>query len=296
MKKYFLLVGTAIVLVTGCSSKKVELESISEESTEVQQSIPFTYSFLNDDEIQHEVSALLLENGVSQSAINSFFTSVNHFNKLAVDTLDTKVGFETINLFDLSIDYAYIQEQWDNQTDYLDQNCRLTVFNLMKEQIKIDTEDVISDEMNNLIFDEEIIKENPNIQFTDEEASAYHNFYTAISTKETTDQSFHVKQIQKEWKNRGIKFDMDDNISIISVFLNYNEDKSLFIGHTGVLIKTDDGYLFLEKVASMEPYIVSKYSNIDEFKAYLTALYGNHVFDGGSKPIFMQNDKWLNAE
>ena len=46
----------------------------------------------------------------------------------------------------------------------------------------------------------------------------------------------------------------------------------------------------------MEPYIVSKYSNIDEFKAYLTALYGNHVFDGGSKPIFMQNDKWLNAE
>ena len=42
MKKYFLLVGTAIVLVTGCSSKKVELESISEESTEVQQSIPFT--------------------------------------------------------------------------------------------------------------------------------------------------------------------------------------------------------------------------------------------------------------
>ncbi|MTN09721.1 DUF4300 family protein, partial [Turicibacter sanguinis] len=136
MKKYFLLVGTAIVLVTGCSSKKVELESISEESTEVQQSIPFTYSFLNDDEIQHEVSALLLENGVSQLAINSFFTSVNHFNKLAVDTLDTKVGFETINLFDLSIDYAYIQEQWDNQTDYLDQNCRLTVFNLMKEQIK----------------------------------------------------------------------------------------------------------------------------------------------------------------
>ena len=64
----------------------------------------------------------------------------------------------------------------------------------------------------------------------------------------------------------------------------------------GFLIKTDDGYLFLEKVASMEPYIVSKYSNIDEFKAYLTALYGNHVFDGGSKPIFMQNDKWLNAE
>lgn len=69
MKKYFLLVGTAIVLVTGCSSKKVELESISEESTEVQQSIPFTYSFLNDDETQHKVSALLLENGVSQDLV-----------------------------------------------------------------------------------------------------------------------------------------------------------------------------------------------------------------------------------
>lgn len=296
MKKYLLLATTAAILLTGCSSKKVELESTQEETIEVQQSVPFTYSFLNDEETQNEVSNLLLENGVSQFSVNSFFTSVNHFNKIIGDMPGLKIGFETVDLFELPIDYEYIQEQWDNQTDYFDQNCRLTVFNLMKDFIEIDTEEVVSDEMKNLMFDEEAIKNNPNLQFTEEDAVAYNNFYAAIPTKDTADQNVHVKQIQKEWKDRGVKFEMADNISIISVFLNYTEDKSLFIGHTGVLIKTEDGYFFLEKVAPLEPYVCSKYSNIDEFKAYLTSLYGNNVSEGGSKPIFMQNDEWLEAQ
>ena len=70
----------------------------------------------------------------------------------------------------------------------------------MKELIKIDTEDVISDEMNNLIFDEKIIKENPNIQFTDEEASAYHNFIRRFQQKRRLIKVFMLNKFKRNGK------------------------------------------------------------------------------------------------
>ena len=39
---------------------------------------------------------------------------------------------------------------------------------------------------------------------------------------------------------------------------------AIFVGHTGLLIKYSDYYLFVEKIAFEQPYQATKVSNMDE--------------------------------
>ncbi|MGO0807504.1 DUF4300 family protein, partial [Clostridioides difficile] len=45
-------------------------------------------------------------------------------------------------------------------------------------------------------------------------------------------------------------------------------DKLVFIGHTGICIKTKNGILFLEKYGVTSPYQVTKFKNKEDVKNY----------------------------
>ena len=44
----------------------------------------------------------------------------------------------------------------------------------------------------------------------------------------------------------------------------------MFVGHTGVLIKYSDYYLFVEKIAFEQPYQATKVNNMDELLRILS--------------------------
>lgn len=44
----------------------------------------------------------------------------------------------------------------------------------------------------------------------------------------------------------------------------------MFVGHTGVLIKYSDYYLFVEKIAFEQPYQATKVNNMDELLSILS--------------------------
>ena len=71
------------------------------------------------------------------------------------------------------------------------------------------------------------------------------------------------------WKQYGFNVN-NDRVSIISVVINDPYSNVVFVGHTGILIKCDDYYLFVEKIAFEQPYQVTKVNNMNELLSILS--------------------------
>ncbi len=140
-------------------------------------------------------------------------------------------GFTSINVQQVPYDEAHLAEKWDyNNINYIDFNCRLTSFILFKDYIKSDS--LFKGDDINLIFDIDVIENNPMSKLTNEDKNKFINLNAQIDTTNTEDTKIHIKNIQNEWKNRKISFIDNSSISMINVFLHSPEDKILFIGHS----------------------------------------------------------------
>ncbi|HBF3455632.1 TPA: DUF4300 family protein, partial [Clostridioides difficile] len=68
----------------------------------------------------------------------------------------------------------------------------------------------------------------------------------------------------------------------------------VFIGHTGICIKTKNGILFLEKYGVTSPYQVTKFKNKEDVKNY---MFNRLKMSEGEielpDPIIMENDKLM---
>ena len=95
-----------------------------------------------------------------------------------------------------------------------------------------------------------------------------------------------------KWKNYGISID-DGDVSLISVVMHDPYSKVLFVGHTGVLIKLDNQYLFVEKIAFEQPYQISIFDELNDLKEMFKSrptYFGDEKEMG---PFVYQNDKLL---
>ncbi len=81
---------------------------------------------------------------------------------------------------------------------------------------------------------------------------------------------------------------------MLSVVVHDDLDgQSLFIGHVGILVPSEDGYLFVEKLTFEEPYQAIKFSTKEDCYKYLDTKYENYTGEGLAKPFIMDNDKWV---
>lgn len=300
MKKYLLVSFMTAVMLGGCSTKSADSDTSMEppvdmnDSGETTEKFEINYSLMYDQKTQDKIMSLLKENKVPQQNMEAFFDYVNDFNTVVGPMKGSEAGFHTGNILGRLFDYGRIYDAWMEKRSYSDVNCRLTAFTLMKDFIKTNTETIEVPEENPIDFDMEVVKDIPLIKFSDDELKKYYHFYSAIPTVESTNKAILLESIHQEWENRGIEFEMNDGISLVSIFLHYPDSKTLYIGHTGVLIKTDKGYLFLEKVAPLDVFMATQYHSLEDFEDYLEVLYGNMTIPGGSSPLFLLNDQLLN--
>lgn len=132
--------------------------------------------------------------------------------------------------------------------DYMDVNCRITAFRLFKDFINSNNK--FTGDSIDLNVDLDTIMNNKDAKFSTKDVEKFINFFSAIPAKDTSDISKIAEQIKMSGK-RKISFKNNKNISIINGFLRYPETKNVFIGHTGICIKTKNGILFVENT----PYI-----------------------------------------
>lgn len=90
------------------------------------------------------------------------------------------------------------------------------------------------------------------------------------------------------------KVDFPKDVRMLSVVLNDNLDGDyLFIGHVGVLLPLNDGYLFLEKISFEEPYQAIEFSKKEDAYRYLKNKYKDYVDPEVAPPFIMDNDKYV---
>ncbi|MCC0656666.1 DUF4300 family protein [Clostridioides sp. ES-S-0123-01] len=256
------------------------------------------YSNIIDRKTQNQVKNVLEKNKINKKDIDIFIKSVRSYNKLQIKILQNNVnisksGYSSINTKQVPYNLDKLQSNWmEKFPNYMDVNCRITAFRLFKDFIN--SKEKFTGDSIDLSIDLDTIINNRDAKFNSKDVEKFINFFSAIPTQDTDDINKNAEQIKKEWKKRKISFKDNKNMSIISGFLRYPETKNVFIGHTGICIKTDKDILFIEKYGSTSPYQVTKFKSKKDVKNYmfnrLKMSEGNvELLD----PIIMENDKLM---
>lgn len=276
--------------MSGCGKKDdVQQPDGQEFLTEVE------FSYLIDADTQGAVRKAMADAGISDVRQQVFFEHVDQFNYIIKDKLTE--GFQRTEISAMPLYDPYeLQDAWNlAYPDLFGYNCRITSYSLMADFIRIDSGMEKRDGF--LAFDLNSLDMDSSALMNEQDLERFRVLFSVIPTVNTKDTNVHVENIQKDWKERGISFEENTGVSMVSVFFHDKLDENageLFIGHVGVLLEqADGGLLFIEKVAFQEPYQAVRFHNRIELNDYLMSKYDISFGQETANPIIFENDKLL---
>lgn len=250
----WLTAGALLVSLAGCGRQQAQYTNLAEEAS------------------RQEVAQTLVQCGVSQ-------TSVQQLMHWAGEYYDCLTGYTPsqgfVPLPAEGVDYSGALPD-DGAAAYEYQqslNCRITAFQLLKEQIT--TARTGSDRDLWLMFDVEALDTLPQFSLTPEQRADFVTVFGQVSV--SGDLEAHTRAIAQAWQDRQIRIG-GEGLSLVCVYLHDPEWNGRFVGHAGVLAETEDGLLFVEKYSPLEPFQATRFASRKELKAYLLArkdLYGD---------------------
>lgn len=241
-----------------------------------------TYSNLNSKESVEEVRKALAAH-LDKESVDAFFNLVNDYNA-TVGSVGLTGDFSTFTK--TNYDVEKISNLWTpKKGDFVGTNCRINSYCLLKNSIeipKLEKDDSL------LFVDNDAI--NKGKVFGAEDKDAFDILFSRVKTEATTDVKVHAAKMEQFLS----KFKFNENAGMLSVVVHDDLDgQSLFIGHVGILVPSEDGYLFVEKLTFEEPYQAIKFATKEDCYKYLDTKYENYTGEGLAKPFIMDNDKWV---
>lgn len=225
-----------------------------------------------------------LKKNLDGKNVNKFIKLVKDYNK-RVDS-DKLVADFTTNLrppYDLG---GLVDNFQKSKGDFPPSNCRMNTFLLLKDDMKISPHMNVDDAL--LFMDEEMLEKSKLL--TKDERKDFESVFSRVKTKTSKDSKVHANIMKKHLE----KIDFPKNAHMLSVIIHDNLDGDyLFIGHVGVLIKLDGGYLFVEKLSFEEPYQAIKFKDKKEAYKYLYNKYENFKDPNTAPPFIMDNDEYV---
>lgn len=241
------------------------------------------YSNMQDTKSREEVFSELKKHDVSDNQINKLIEWMDDFNSYVKDG-QLSNGFKKMD-GDL-VDYSTLELK-DMPSYYV--NCRLTSFMIIKNALTTNCKPDDSDTY--LMLDLDAIDTDKPISMTEQEKLNYTTLFNWIPLDDAKTLEQHEEKIETALKDRDIKIDESKGLSIINIYVHSTFDNVRFVGHTGVLMDTDNGLLFVEKYGPDTPFQATKFHNREELKKYLLArpdLYGEK---DEVAPIITENNK-----
>ena len=296
MKKsiiYFMINMLLILLLSGCGNISTSGQSNTDimEQSGVSGTTDIQYSNLADNKSQDEVISVLQEHGITKEQTDTFLSWVKDFNS-RVTTPELSDGF--VSMEGDYVDYSKLlfdPKELENGSFLPEANCRLTAFLLMKNNVQ--TNEKTDDMDTYLMFDIEAVNTYEQFKMSKTDQSNFTALYNWISVDGTTTLDEHIQKIHEAWNDREITVDGTHGISLINVYLHSPFEEVRFVGHTGILVETEKGLLFVEKFGPEAPFQATKFNDRNELKTYLLArpdLYGD---DTELAPIVMENNTVL---
>lgn len=224
------------------------------------------------------------DNDFARANVDKFMDMVSDYNK--------SVGEENlIGDFKEDLNPTYdtgkvIENRQKAQKKFPDTNCRINAYLLALANMKIQRAGNPDDEM--LFMDLEKIKEGK--IFDSQVSETFRKFFSRVPTNGSKNPEDQAKVMEKYFE--GWSFPKD--ASLVSVVIHDNLDGNyLFIGHIGVLVKTDEGYLFVEKISFEEPYQAIKFPNRKAVYDYLKDKFKDYTDPNTCPPFVMDNGEYV---
>lgn len=246
------------------------------------------YSNMKDKESRQEVFTELKKHDVSDYQLNKLSQWMDDFNPYVADG-QLSNGFEKMK-GDL-VDYSNLELK-DMPSYYV--NCRLTSFMIMRNALNTNCKPDDSDTY--LMLDLDAVDTDKQIAMTKEDKLQYATLFNWVKLGNAKTLTQHIRKIESALKERDVYIDNSKGMSLINVYIHSTFDNARFVGHTGVLVQTDDGLLFVEKYGPNTPFQATKFNNRSELKKYLLArpdLYGEKT---ELAPIITENTKVMKTK
>lgn len=188
----------------------------------------------------------------------------------------------------MKADIGKCMDGWEQNHDYSDDDCRMTAFLLLDGVLRAEsTED--SYEGTYLMFDTEAID---NVDRYESIKENKNMFTTLYGEKSVTDGGHPENTFSDSWKHYGFQVD-SDRLSLLSIVIYDPYSDVVFVGHTGVLIKYSDYYLFIEKIAFEQPYQATRVHNMDELLDIMSLRPEYFGEEGEAGPFVYCNGEYL---
>ena len=280
------LCSTLLLTIVACSQTQKTSDSTAETSVTQSQSNQVswkaTYSNLNNQPSAEEVRKALAAY-LDKDSVDAFFNLVNDYNA-TVGSVGLTGDFSTFTKTEYDVEK--ISNLWTpKKGDFVGTNCRINSYCLLKNSIeipKLEKDDSL------LFVDNDAIDKGK--VFGAEDKDAFDILFSRVKTEATTDVKVHAAKMEKFLS----QFKFNENARMLSVVVHDDLDgQSLFIGHVGILVPSEDGYLFVEKLTFEEPYQAIKFATKEDCYKYLDTKYENYTGEGLAKPFIMDNDKWV---
>lgn len=277
---------TLLLTLVACSQTQKTSDGSAETSVTQSQSNQVswkaTYSNLNNQPSAEEVRKALAAH-LDKESVDAFFNLVNDYNA-TVGSVGLTGDFSTFTKTDYDVEK--ISNLWTpKKGDFVGTNCRINSYCLLKNSIeipKLEKDDSL------LFVDNDAIDKGK--VFDAEDKDAFDILFSRVKTEATTDVKVHAAKMEQFLS----QFKFNENARMLSVVVHDDLDgQSLFIGHVGILVPSEDGYLFVEKLTFEEPYQAIKFATKEDCYKYLDTKYENYTGEGLAKPFIMDNDKWV---
>ena len=280
------LCSTLLLTLVACNQAQKSSDGTTETSVTQSQSNQVswkaTYSNLNNQPSSEEVRKTLAAH-LDKESVDAFFNLVNDYNN-TVGSVGLTGDFSTFTKTDYDVEK--ISNLWaPKKGDFVGTNCRINSYCLLKNSIEIpkfEKDDSL------LFLDNDAIDKGK--VFGAEDKDAFDILFSRVKTEATTDVKVHAAKMEQFLS----QFKFNENARMLSVVVHDDLDgQSLFIGHVGILVPSQDGYLFVEKLTFEEPYQAIKFATKEDCYKYLDTKYENYTGEGLAKPFIMDNDKWV---
>ena len=283
------LCSTLLLTLVACSQTQKASDSTAEtsvtQSKSNQVSWKATYSNLNNQPSVEEVRKALAAH-LDKDSVDAFFNLVNDYNA-TVGSVGLTGDFSPFTKTDYDVEK--ISNLWaPKKGDFVGTNCRINSYCLLKNSIeipKLEKDDSL------LFVDNDAIDKGK--VFDAEDKDAFDILFSRVKTEATTDVKVHAAKMEQFLS----QFKFNENARMLSVVVHDDLDgQSLFIGHVGILVPSEDSYLFVEKLTFEEPYQAIKFATKEDCYKYLDTKYENYTGEGLAKPFIMDNDKWIYSD
>ena len=280
------LCSTFLLTLVACNQAQKSSDGTTETSVTQTQSAQVSwkasYTNMNSQPSAEEVRKALAAH-LDKDSVDAFFNLVNDYNE-TIGSVGLTGDFSTFTKTDYDVEK--ISNLWTpKKGDFVGTNCRINSYCLLKNSIeipKLEKDDSL------LFVDNDAIDKGK--VFGAEDKDAFDILFSRVKTEATTDVKVHASKMEQFLS----QFKFNENARMLSVVVHDDLDgQSLFIGHVGILVPSEDGYLFVEKLTFEEPYQAIKFATKEDCYKYLDTKYENYTGEGLAKPFIMDNDKWV---